>query len=226
FDEANVGSLVAAWKVQGAFPLAGTVSSYGFRAAQGWPWFAALGLLWADDPYALIATGLAAGVSGLVACWWVARRWLGAWGGAAAALFNGTAFYCVLLDRGAWLPVFLQAPMALCLDAVLRLAVQRRPWGLVVACGWLGVLVSIHYTAVAFVPVIVLAAWFARSVLRPAHVVAALLAGVLPLTPVLIHEVNATVRLRDLTDLIGLGGAGATVDLDSLTSTVQVASTL
>src|SRR5207302_9109891 len=61
---------------------------------------------------------------------------------------------------------------------------------------------------------------------RPAHVVAALLAGVLPLTPVLIHEVNATVRLRDLTDLIGLGGAGATVDLDTLTSTVQVASTL
>lgn len=226
FDEANVASLVAAWKDQGAFPLAGTVSSYGFRAGQGWPWFAALGLVWSDDPYALIVAGLAAGVCGLVACWWVARRWLGPWGGAAAALFNGTAFYCVLLDRGAWLPVFLQAPMALCLDALLRLAVQRRPWALVVACGWLGVLVSLHYTAVAFVPVVALATWYARHVLRPAHLGAALLAGVLPLTPVLMHEVNATVHLRDLSDLIGLGGAGATVDLDTVISTIQVASTL
>src|SRR5205085_9728015 len=54
FDESNVASLVAAWKYQGAFPLTGTVSSYGFRAAQGWPWFAAVGLLPSDDPYALV----------------------------------------------------------------------------------------------------------------------------------------------------------------------------
>ena len=43
FDESNVGSLVAAWKYQGWLPLSGTVSSYDFRAAQGWPWFAAFG---------------------------------------------------------------------------------------------------------------------------------------------------------------------------------------
>jgi hypothetical protein len=225
FDEANVASLVGAWKYQGAFPLAGTVSSYGFRAGQGWPWLAALGLLWTDDPYALLGTGLAAGICGLVACWWVARRWLGAWGGAAAALFNATAFYCVLLDRGAWLPVFLQAPMALCLDAILRLAVQRRPWALVVACGWLGVLVSLHYTAVAFAIVVAVAMWHARSGLRPGHVAAALVAGILPLTPLLVHEVNATVHLRDLSDLLGLSGGGASVDLDTVVSTVQVAST-
>ena len=66
FDESNVASLVAAWKYQEAFPVAGTVSSYGFRAAQGWPWFAAIGLQPSDDPYALVGVGLLAGLAGLV----------------------------------------------------------------------------------------------------------------------------------------------------------------
>jgi len=37
FDESNVASLIGDWKYRGLFPLVGTVSSYGFRAAPGWP---------------------------------------------------------------------------------------------------------------------------------------------------------------------------------------------
>ena len=225
FDESNVASLVAAWKYDSAFPLVGTVSSYGFRAAQGWPWFAALGLLPTDDPYALIAVGLLAGIGGLVATWWVAHRWLGRWGGAAAALVHGTMFYCVLLERGAWQPVFLQAPMALCLDALLVLAVRRRPWALAVACGWLGVLISVHYTALAFGLVVPLAMWFARDVLRPRHVIGAIVVGVLPLLPFLMYEVNPDVRFQEVLDLLAFSRGPAHVDLDTITSTIQIATT-
>ena len=225
FDESNVASLVAAWKNAGLFPLTGTVSSYGFRAAEGWPWFAALGLLWTDDPYALIGVGIAAGIGGLLACWWVARRWLGPWGGVAAALCNGTMFYAVVLARGAWQPAFLQAPMALCLDALLLLGARRRPWALVAACAWLGVLVSVHYTAVVFALLLPFAAWPARRVLRPRHVVAALLAGVLPLMPFVLFEVNPGVRFEDFSQVLALSGARSSIDLDTITSTIQVSST-
>lgn len=225
FDESNVGSLVAAWKYQGWLPLTGTVSSYGFRAGEGWPWFAAVGLQLTDDPYALIATGLFAGVAGLLACWWVARRWLGVWGGVTAALVHGTMFWCVLLERGAWQPVFLQAPMALCLDALLRLGVQKRPWALVVACGWLGLLVSVHYTAVAFVLVVPLAMFYARHVLRLRHLVAAVIGGALPLLPFLIFEVNPDVRFREIVGLLALSRGTSSLDLDTVTSTIQISTT-
>jgi len=225
FDESNVASLIGDWKYGGAFPLVGTVSSYGFRAAQGWPWFAALGLLPTDDPYALLAIGIGAGVAGFIACWWVARRWLGPWGGVAAALFHGTMFYCVLLERGAWQPVFLQAPMALCLDALLRLGVQRKPWALAAACGWLGVLVSVHYTAIAFVLVVPLAAWYARSMLRFRHLAAAALVGLLPLMPFLVYQANPTVHFNEVTELLSLSRGTSTFDFDTVTSTIQIATT-
>ena len=226
FDESNVSSLVAGWKFQGAFPLAGTVSSYGFRAGPAWPWFAALGLHWSDDPYALILVGLFAGISGLLATWWVARRWLGTWGGVAAALAHGTTFWCLLLERGVWQPVFLQAPMALCLDSVLRLAVNRRPWALVIACGWLGVLVSVHYTAVAFVLVVLFGMWFARRELRPIHLAAAVVVGVLPLLPFLMYEVNPSVRFHDVVELVAMSSGNARLDFDTISSTIQIDSTL
>ena len=226
FDESNVGSLVAAWKYQAELPLAGTVSSYGFRAGPAWPWFAALSLLWTDDPYALVGVGLAAGVAGLLATWWVARRWLGAWGGVAAALAHGTTFWCLLLERGVWQPVFLQAPMALCLDALLRLAVNKKPWALVIACGWLGVLVSVHYTAVAFVLVVLLAMWFGRNSLRPIHLATAIVVGCLPLLPFLVFEVNPGVRFHDVVALLAMSQGTARFDFDTISSTIQVGSTL
>jgi hypothetical protein len=225
FDESNVGSLVAAWKYQGWLPLTGTVSSYGFRAGEGWPWFAAIGLQLTDDPYALIATGLVAGVAGLLACWWVARRWLGVWGGVTAALVHGTMFWCVLLERGAWQPVYLQAPMALCLDALLRLGVQKRPWALAVACGWLGLLVSVHYTAVAFVLVVPLAMFYARDVLRIRHLVGAAIVGALPLLPFLVFEVNPQVRFQEILGLLALSRGASSFDLDTVTSTIQISTT-
>jgi hypothetical protein len=225
FDESNVGSLVAAWKYQDWLPLTGTVSSYGFRAGEGWPWFAAVGLLITDDPYALIATGVVAGVAGLLACWWVARRWLGAWGGVAAALVHGTMFWCMLLERGAWQPVYLQAPMALCLDALLRLGVQKRPWALAVACGWLGLLIGVHYTAIAFVLVVPLAMFYARHVLRWRHIVGALIVGVLPLLPFLAFEVNPAVRFREVIGLLALSNGTSSLDLDTVTSTIQISTT-
>lgn len=225
FDETDLASLVEAWKVHGTFPLVGAVSSVSIPSAPGGVYVQALGLLVSDDPYADLATGVAAGVLALLAVWWVARRWLGPWGAAAAALFYGTAFWAVLLERGVWLPVFLQAPIVLCLDALLVLSVAKRPWALVLACGWLGVLGDVHYTTVVYVVALLPAMWAARRVLRPVHVAAALVVGLIPLVPYLLYEVSPQIRFGDLAGLLGMSGATATVDLSTVISTINAAST-
>jgi hypothetical protein len=116
--------------------------------------------------------------------------------------------------------------MALCLDALLRMAVQRRPWALTIACGWLGILISVHYTAVAFVLVLPLAAWYARDVLRPGHFVAAALVGLLPLLPFLVYEVNPSTRFQDVAQLLTLSRGNTMFDFETVSSTIQVGSTL
>ena len=225
FDESNVASLALAWKHQAAFPLAGTVSSVGIPAPPGWPWAVATGLWFSDDPLALIATGVIAGVAALFASWWVGYRWLGPWGGIGSALFFGTAFYAVLLGRGAWLPVFLQLPLLLCLDAVLLLAVRRKAWAAVAACGWFGILLTLHYTTIAYAPLLLIAAWRARSALRPIHLALAPIAGLLPLMAFLAYEARSDVALRDIGGLLGLSGGAAEFDLATVISVVQISST-
>jgi hypothetical protein len=134
-------------------------------------------------------------------------------------------FWCVVLERGAWQPVYLEAPMALCLDALLRLGVQKRPWALAVACGWLGLLVSVHYTAIAFALVVPLAMFYARHALRVRHLVGAVVVGLLPLLPFLIFELNPQVRFREIVGLLALSRGAASFDLDTITSTIQVSTT-
>jgi hypothetical protein len=225
YDEAAAASLVAAWKFQGHFPLTGIVSSVGVPNPPAWPYLLSLGLLASNDPYALVTVGVAFGFLAVVLCWWVGRRWLGPWGGLAATAFYGTAFWPVLLGRGAWQPVFLQAPILLCLDALLMLAVARRPWALVVVCGWLALLVQLHYILAASALLLPLAMWPARRTLRPVHVFSAALAGLLPLLPFLLYELHPGVRFRDVGALLGLSSGAAQVDLSTLRLLADVTST-
>ena len=122
-------------------------------------------LPWAN-PTALVALGIGTSLLSVALVWWIGRRWFGRWAGLTAAAFYATAFWAVLLGRSPWQPAFLQVAVLLCLDALLILAVQRRPWALAVACGWLGLMVQLHYIAIGFVLLVPFAAWPARRALR------------------------------------------------------------
>jgi hypothetical protein len=216
YDEASAASLVAAWRVEGLFPLTGIVSSVGIPNPPGWPYLLATGLLWYDSPYAVVALGVLVGLLAIVLVWWVGLRWIGPWGALAAAAFYASGFWGAFLGRSGWQPVFLQVPVILCLDALMVLAVRRWPWALAVACGWLALMVQLHYIALVFAAMLPVAAWPARRALRPRHVLAALLTVGALLTPFLFYELNPAVRLRDFASLAdGAAGGGAHWDLEA-----------
>jgi hypothetical protein len=224
YDESSAASLVDAWRLNGLFPLMGIVSSVGIPNPPGWPYLLALVLLIFDSPYAVVGLGIAAGVLGVVLTWWVGRRWLGPWGALAAAAFYAGGFWATLLGRGGWQPVFLQVPVILCLDALLILAIRRRPWALAIACGWLALMVQLHYVAVFFAAMVPLAAWPARRALRPVHLLAGGLVSVVLLVPFLVYELHPLVRMQDVGRLLGDAGSSARVDLDSWNLLWTVAS--
>ncbi|MDQ6670247.1 MAG: glycosyltransferase family 39 protein [Chloroflexota bacterium] len=215
YDEASAASLVAAWRLHGLFPLTGIVSSIGIPNPPGWPYLLALVLLVFDSPQAVVGLGIATGLVTVILTWWIGRRWVGVWGALAGAGFYAFGFWATLLGRTGWQPVFLQLPVILCLDALLLLAVKRWPWALVIACGWLALMVQLHYIAVFFALMLPLAAWPARRVIGAEHVAAAIVTGTALLAPFFIYELNPLVRLGDLGRLLGDSGATARVDLES-----------
>jgi hypothetical protein len=223
FDEAAAASLVMAWKVEGLFPLTGIVSSVGIPNPPAWPYLLAGPLLIWSDPYAMVAQGIAVGVLNVVATWWIGRRWLGAWGGVVAAAYYGTALWIVVLGRSAWQPSFLQLPALLCLDALLLLAVRKRPWALILAAGWLGLMVQLHYIAIAYVFALPVGAWLARAVVRPIHLIAAALVALVPLLPFAVYELHPSVRLGDLSYLLTQAREGTRIDLEAWNLLLTVA---
>src|SRR3569833_1141461 len=125
-------------------------------------------------------------------------------------------FWTVMLGRGDWQPVFLQPVAFLCFDALLMLAIKRRPWALAACCGWLALLVQLHYLTAAYLVLLPIGIWRARHGLRPVRVLGALVAGLLPLLPFLVYELNPAVQLRDVWALLGRSGATAQVDFTSV----------
>jgi hypothetical protein len=216
YDESAAASLVAAWRLDGLFPLTGIVSSVDIPNPPGWPYLLATVLLWFDSPEAVVGIGVGAGLLSVVLVWWVGRRWIGAWGALGAAIFYACGFWAAFLGRGGWQPVFLQLPVILCLDALLILAVRRRAWAFTVACGWLGLMVQLHYIALVFVAMLPIAAWPARRVLRPAHLVAGGLIALALLMPFLIYELNPVIRFADFGRLSAdAAGQGSHWDLEA-----------
>lgn len=215
YDESAAASLAIGWRLNGAFPLTGIVSSVGIPNPPAWPYLM-LPVLWMNPaPGALVLEGIVVGVASVALTWWVARRWLGLWPAIAAAAMYGFAFWSTMLGRSPWQPAFLQLPALLCLDALLVLGVRRRPWALAIACGWLGVMVQLHYVTLAYALVVPFAAWPARRVLRLEHLGTAALLAVLPLLPFLIYEVHPSIGFHDVSFLIGQGGTASRVDFSA-----------
>ena len=225
YDEASAASLVAAWRLDGLFPLTGIVSSVNIPNPPGWPYLLALVLLWVDSPYAVVALGVGAGLLSTLLTWWVARRWIGTWGALGAAVFYAGGFWAAFLGRGGWQPVFLQLPVILCLDALMILAIRRWPWAFALACGWLGLMVQLHYIALVFAVMFPIAAWPARKTLRPVHLLTGGLIFVALLTPFLIYELNPSIRFQDFGLLSAdAAGQGSHWDLEAWNLTWTLAS--
>jgi hypothetical protein len=216
YDESLVGSLIHDWTTRGLFPLtAGIVSNTDFRHPPAWTYLLGVALVPFNTPYAAVALGIVVGLVSVGLTWWIGRRWLGVWGGLAAAAFFAGSFWSTILGRSPWQPAFLAPAALLCLDALLLLAVKKRPWALPVACGWLALMAQVHYVAVAYVLLVPVAMWPARRVLRLTHLEAAVLAGLLPLVPFLIYELHPSVRLHEIGFLAGQAAGGSRVDLES-----------
>ena len=214
YDESAAASLVLDWRLTGAFPLTGIISSVGIPNPPAWPYLMAPVLLLWPNPTALALEGAAVGVLSVVLTWWIGRRWLGPWAGLAAGAVYGFGFWSALLGRSPWQPAFLQLPALLCLDALLMLGVTRRPNALVLAAAWLGVMVQLHYIALVYALLVIGVAVTRRDVLKPRHLVAAGLGLVLPLLPFLVYELHPSVRLHDVGFLVQQGG-GSRVDLSA-----------
>lgn len=215
YDEAAAASLIAAWRLDGLFPLTGIVSSIGIPNPPAWPYVLATLLLVWDSPYAVVLLGIATSLLSVVLVWWVARRWIGAWGALAGAVFYSFSFWSIDLGRGGWQPIYLHPPILLCLDALLLLAVRKKPVALVLACGWLGVMVQLHYIAGMFVLMLPLAMWPARRVLLPWHILAGGLVSVSLLMPFLVYELHPSIALRDVFGLASDAGGGAHINNES-----------
>jgi hypothetical protein len=224
YDESAAASLVAAWRFDGLFALTGIVSSVGIPNPPGWPYLLALAVVPFDTPYALVALGVLNGLAAIALVWWLGRRWIGPWGGLAAAVFYAGGFWSMVLGRGGWQPEFLQIPVILCLDALLMLAVRRNPWALAVAAGWVGLMVQLHYVALLFAAMLVPSLWPARHDLRPRHVVTGALLAITLLAPFLMYELHPAIRLKDFTSLAADQGVTARFDLDSWSLTWVLAS--
>jgi hypothetical protein len=215
YDESAAASLVGAWRTEGLFPLTGIVSSIGVPNPPGWPYLLALVLLANDSPYALVGLGIVTSLLALTLIWWVGRRWLGTWGALAAAAFYATGFWAIFLGRSGWQPVFLQVPVILCLDTLLVLATRRWPWALTIACGWLALMIQLHYIGAVFAVLLPIAAWPARRALRPVHLASGVLLALVLLLPFLLYEAHPSVRGHDLTRMAGDATIGARLDLAS-----------
>jgi hypothetical protein len=162
-DEARAISLATGIARGQAFPLVGIPSSAGPQNGPALPYLIAVPLLVRSD--ALFATGFVAAlnVAAIGVVFWISRHHFGALAATVAAALFGVGFWPVTFSRFIWaqntLPLFSALFGAMLLSAVAG----RRPWLFVLAAALAGLMAQLHFSALAFVPaLVVLGALFYR----------------------------------------------------------------
>lgn len=154
--------------------------------------FMLAGLLWIGQDAAFLAFVNA--MCEVVAAWLVydtARRLSGVAAGVAAGVLYASAPILMISNRLIWNPSLLPAAVALGCWLVVRYAERPSTWRLVAVALMCGLTVTLHATgifpSVAWVLIVVLTKWPS-----PGQLAAAIVAGLLPLTPIVLRLLSAT----------------------------------
>ncbi len=161
-DEAGMAQLALNLAQGKSLPLQGTGSSTGLPSAPGAAYVYAIPFLFSSDPFLATFFTAALNVIGVALCWWLARRYWGRSAAFFASLLFATSPWAVIASRKIWEPDLLPPlTLAYIITALLGF-VERRRWAVTVHLALLALIVQIHFSGLALVPitvVLVIAFW-------------------------------------------------------------------
>ncbi len=189
-DEAMALSLSVAIVDGDHLPLVGIPSSIGVPNPPLFPYLIALPLFMQRDVLASYVFVVLLNVAAVGLTCFLAWRYFGQVAAAVAGLLYAIGFWPVFFSRFIWaqntLPVFCVI-MGICLfEAILR----RRRWFFAPACLFAGLAAQLHFSALAYLPLLVIAALLFHRRLGIAILVGAVLFA-LPFSPYLYNDLGS-----------------------------------
>jgi hypothetical protein len=151
-DEARLLALALDMAEFKSFALRGIGSSVGFPNFPMSVWLYSIPLFLWKHPYS--ATLFLAGLNTIAvyACYRLARRYWGETAALVAALFFAVSPWAIIYSRKIWAQNLLPLFVLLYIGSALAAFVDRRKWSLLLHLLLLAVVVQIHLSALAFVP--------------------------------------------------------------------------
>jgi hypothetical protein len=193
FSEARLAALALELSQVGQLPLVGVPSSAGFDHSPFSVYLYVPAFVLGPSPIPATIFGGLVGVTAVLMCWVLGRRWPGGglWAASVASLLLSTAPWSVAFSRKIWQVVFVP-PLTLAFVGLVVSALvggrAKRLTGVVVV---FTILVQVHPSAVSLAPALVL--WlivFWREV-RLAPLVLGAALGLLTALPMLLHQLRS-----------------------------------
>lgn len=209
-DQATLLSLTADFLDGRRFPFFGMVFSTGVHHPPLEIFLLALPLLLSRNP--LVATGFVAllDAAGVLVCYVIGRRFLGARAGLVAAGLYAVNPVALIYARRVWNPSFVPVLSAVALLSLLLLVVERRPAWAAPALAAFGAMAQLHLATIAYLPLLLLAFALAWRQLRWRWVALGLGLVLLSLAPYLWYQ--ATHGWEDLRAFLAFMGRPAPWD--------------
>ena len=217
YDEAEMFHR-ASLHAEGRFQCAGMMSGVGVRNPPMAVWAFSLVRFFSADPVRMAWLPAGLGTLAIALCFWVTRRNFGLTAALAATALFATAPWAVMYSRKIWaqnlLPFFALSAMGCAFELLRGLRTRGNtarqteprmasPSCAVGFCVILAVMVQIHYSALALVPIgLVLMVWVRGKKAYLGWLVGILL-GAATCVPFVIHE--ARVGFRDVRSVAGVG---------------------
>lgn len=205
-DEAMVLSLAIGIADRVHFPLVGIPSSIGLPNPPLFPYLIALPLLVQRDVLATYTFVVLLNVAAVGLTCFLTWRYFGRIAAVVAGLLYAVGFWPVFFSRFIWaqniLPIF-TVLMGICLfEAILR----RRRWFFVLACLFAGLAAQVHFSALAYLPLLLIVALLSRRRLGRAIFLGAVVAA-LTFTPYLYNNLRSgATSVRQIVGLVHQSG--------------------
>jgi 4-amino-4-deoxy-L-arabinose transferase-like glycosyltransferase len=189
-DDANALQLARDMVGGHSLPLVGIRASSGLDKGPLFIYLLAIPALFSDDPrFGLIAVALA-NAAAVALCYAFTRRYFGRPQAMVAAALYASGYALIFYSRRLVEPDLLAPFVMLWILAIFSLGVRRRPISFAWACLGLAALVQLEQANVALVPVLLVAAFFARRHLKLRHVALGLALFALAHATFVVHEIQ------------------------------------